>query len=531
MIACRATRRAWAMILPMALALPLALAACRTHGDRSRQSSSQSGAGVSQPLRVVAPHFTKLSLDRIHGGFATEHPGVEIEFETARVNTLCAELASGSPSGDVLFMVDGPEMRMVEESGRIDSARRRAYGHLNVVVVAPKGNPKGIHTIQDLARCNVGKLALPNPETDATGEALVCALQAAGIWDAVRPKAQILESPHVSCDLVERGEADAGVTYSPCVLFGHSKEKLCIAAFLPKGTSKPLDVFAAPFADTNHPLVGSYMDYLLSHDSQRIVGSVGFVPAKVPPPARAERSLVVPCGAGLQPAMDPIGELYYQRTGTRVDFSYAGAGMLLADLAFSRRGDLYIPGESFYVDLAKDRGFIDAERPVVYFLPVIIVQEGNPRNIRGLHDLARPGLRVALGDPEALAVGPVTQRILERAELLGAVERNVSMKAGCIPELANAVSMRTADAGIVWDAVARQHDKHVDIVPILADYNEVAEVLVTTLTCSKQPDEARRLMEFIASDEAAALFHRYGFNTERPEGVRPAPHLPPKKRG
>ena len=97
------------------------------------------------------------------------------------------------------------------------------------------------------------------------------------------------------------------------------------------------------------------------------------------------------------------------------------------------------------------------------------------------------------------------------------------MQAGCIPELANAVSMRTVDAGIVWDAVAAQHAKNADAVPIEPRYNEVAEVLVTTLSCSKQPDEARKLMEFIASEEAAAIFHKHGFKTERPEGVRAAP--------
>ena len=38
-------------------------------------------------------------------------------------------------------------------------------------------------------------------------------------------------------------------------------------------------------------------------------------------PADAKISLEVPCGAGLQPAMDEIGQVYFQRTGVRVDFS------------------------------------------------------------------------------------------------------------------------------------------------------------------------------------------------------------------
>ena len=190
-----------------------------------------------------------------------------------------------------------------------------------------------------------------------------------------------------------------------------------------------------------------------------------------------------------------------------------------------------MPGESFYVDMAAERGFVAERKPVVYFLPVIIVQEGNPKAITGLSDLARPGLKVAIGDPEALAVGPVTQRILNRAGINEAVSRNVTMKAGCIPELANAVSMRTADAAIVWDAVAAQHQKHVDSIAIEADYNEVAQVVLATLTCSKKPEEAKRFLDFVASAEAAAIFRAKGFLTSRPEGLKVTPQEAPGKTG
>ncbi|MBN1458604.1 MAG: molybdate ABC transporter substrate-binding protein, partial [Armatimonadetes bacterium] len=383
--------------------------------------------------------------------------------------------------------------------------------------------PKKIQSIWDLTRSDIDKVAIPNPDRDSTGEAFRQAATAAGIWDKIKHKLIIEESPHAACTVCENGKADAGVTYSPCVLFGHSESTLCLAAFLPDGLYEPAAMAAAPFATSHHPLTEEYLDYLVGPTAQVIVGRVGFEPVKGPSPADAKTVLLVPCGAGLQPAMDEIADIYFHRTGIRVDFSYAGAGMLLATLNSTRRGDLYIPGESFYVDLARDRSFIADEKPVVYFLPVITVQKGNPERIRSLQDLTRPGLRVAIGDPEALAVGPVTQRILSRAGVKAGVQKNVTMQAGCIPELANAVSMKTVDAGIVWDAVAAQHAKNVDAVGIEPQYNEVAEVLVTTLTCSKQPEEARKLMDFITSEEAAAVFHKHGFNTEPPKGVRPAP--------
>lgn len=486
-------------------------------------TSSAADLAEHGSLVVVTPHVAKRALEPINKEFIATHPGAKIEFKAAMVDEMVDALEAEGGSGDVLVMMDGPEMRILEEAGVLDVERKRVWGTCPVVLVAPEGNPKKIRSIWDLTRSDIGRVAIPDPDRDSTGAAFRQAAIGAEVWETIQEKLIIEESPHEACLVCENGGADAAVTYSPCVLFGHSESTLCLAAFLPDGLYEPAVMAAAPFADATHPLIKDYVDYLVAPSAQVIVGRVGFEPVNGPSPADAETVLLVPCGAGLQPAMDEIADIYFHRTGRRVDFSYAGAGMLLATLNSTRRGDLYIPGESFYVDLARERGFIADEKPVAYFLPVITVQEGNPEGIHSLHDLTRPGLRVAIGDPEALAVGPVTQRILTRAGVKDAVQRNVTMQAGCIPELANAVSMKTVDAGIVWDAVAAQHAKNVDAVGIEPQYNEVAEVLVTTLTCSKQPEEARKLMDFITSEEAAAVFHKHGFNTEPPEGVRPAP--------
>jgi ABC-type molybdate transport system substrate-binding protein len=97
------------------------------------------------------------------------------------------------------------------------------------------------------------------------------------------------------------------------------------------------------------------------------------------------------------------------------------------------------------------------------------------------------------------------------------------MKAACVPELANALATHSADAGIIWDVMAIQNAKHVDALAIESQYNEASEVLVSRLTCSKQPEEAGKFMAFLTSKEAIAIFHEHGYATERPAGIRLAP--------
>ena len=65
--------------------------------------------------------------------------------------------------------------------------------------------------------------------------------------------------------------------------------------------------------------------------------------------ARVPKSLLVHCGAGIKPPMDELGDLFYEKHGVKVEYSYKGSGCLLADIALSRRGDLYMPGEIFYM--------------------------------------------------------------------------------------------------------------------------------------------------------------------------------------
>jgi len=236
--------------------------------------------------------------------------------------------------------------------------------------------------------------------------------------------------------------------------------------------------------------------------------------------AEAKRTLYVSCGGGLKPVMDDLGNIYFDHTGVCVDFAYAGPGPMHADLINTRRGDLYIPGGAYYVDLARPYGLIAANKPVCYMTPVLAVRKGNPAHVTGLKDLARPGLRVALGDPKAIVIGPISERILQRAGLAKAVAPNICMRGSCMSEVTNTLLTRTADAAIIWDNNAFEDRKQVDAVPIDPEYNEVSEVPVARLTCSKQPEEAKKLMAFLASEEAAAIFHKHGYATKRPAGIR-----------
>ncbi len=484
------------------------------------KASAARAAGAD--MAVVAPQLFERALTDIHTEFQQGHPAVRLSLQTSIVDELISARASTPLSGDVVVVMDGPELAAMRGRDPALAGEPAHVANVAVIVAVPRGNPLKLKALKDLARPDVKHIAVADPDRDSSGQAFREALRQAGLWEKLQPKLRLAASPHVSCQAVEKGQAEAAVTYAPCVLFGHSQSTLGIGLFLPRDTVPLVKVMAVARGSGSEP-ARAYLDYLRQERAQALWAKYGFEPVAAKPAGESEVSLLVPCGAALQPAMDVIAETYYRRTGVRVDFAYAGAQMLLGQLAYSRRGDLYMPGEAFWVDQAAKRGLVKETRTVCWFLPVIMVPEGNPKNIRTVQDMAKPGVRVGIGHPTALAIGPVTRRIMQRAGVWEAVQKNVIMQAGCIPELANAVAMKAADAGILWDACAEMVEEHVDIVKIDPELNEVAEVTLATLTVSQHPEEARKFMEFVASEEAAAIFEERGFRTERPQGVRLAP--------
>lgn len=106
-------------------------------------------------------------------------------------------------------------------------------------------------------------------------------------------------------------------------------------------------------------------------------------------------ALMLYCGAGIRPPVAEAVEEFARLHGVRVESAYAGSEVLLGQMKLSGRGDLYMPGDSYYVEQAEQAGLIASTRPVCCLVPVILVQKGNPKRPHA----ARPGAARSGGGP------------------------------------------------------------------------------------------------------------------------------------
>ena len=236
--------------------------------------------------------------------------------------------------------------------------------------------------------------------------------------------------------------------------------------------------------------------------------------------ARPEKApLLLFCGAGLRTAVTPILAAYEAEQGRVVHPTYAGSGHLMGQIAAMGKGDLFMPGEDFYVEEAIRRGLADGatRRTVAWFVPVLFTAKGNPHAIRSLADLTRPGLRVGLGDERACAVGRQSIALLAlNGVLADAVADNTVYKSGTVDELAVAVKLGQVDVAIVWDATARHFENDGTIVPIPPELNLPAPITAVVLRSSADPAAAARLIDFMTGKAARRLFEAHHYRTTPP---------------
>ena len=254
----------------------------------------------------------------------------------------------------------------------------------------------------------------------------------------------------------------------------------------------------------------------LARVSWRVVAAAGLALVACLGCGKERKVLLFHAGVGQRSSLNEIKELFCQRhPEVEVNFAYKGSGYFIADITRSHEGDLYLPGEEFYMLQAVERGFIadyDPRRDIAaYFITVIITPRGNPKNIRKVEDFARPGVRVGLGNPKACAIGIWHEKTFKRAGIWEAVRKNAVMQAKCIPELGNATQHKLIDGTIVWATTAVLYLRDVEIIPLEPKYRGVVRLPVAILKFAKHPREAQMLKDLILSDEGKEIFLSHAY--------------------
>ena len=164
------------------------------------------------------------------------------------------------------------------------------------------------------------------------------------------------------------------------------------------------------------------------------------------------KEISVFAGSASKPALDEAADVFGKQTGVKVYLTYGGSGTVLSQMELSKTGDLYIPGSPDYLVKAESKKITDptTTKIVAYLIPAINVQSGNPKNIQSLSDLAKPGIKVGIGNPTTVCVGLYAIEILDKNQLLADVYKNIITQASSCDNTATLISLKSVDAVMGW---------------------------------------------------------------------------------
>lgn len=229
------------------------------------------------------------------------------------------------------------------------------------------------------------------------------------------------------------------------------------------------------------------------------------------------RSLLVYAGAASKPPAEAAARAFEEQTGIRVNLLFGGSGYVLSQMKLARRGDLYFPGSSDYMEKAKREGLVlpETERIIVYLAPAINVQAGNPKQILQLADLTRPGLRIAIANPEGVCVGAYAVEIIEKNFTAGqkrAFRDNLVNYTGSCSKTASALSLKAVDVVIGWRVFQYWDPQRIESIPLAAsEVSRVGYIPIAVSRFSQQPEQARQFIDFLLSPAGQEIFSRYRY--------------------
>ncbi len=249
-------------------------------------------------------------------------------------------------------------------------------------------------------------------------------------------------------------------------------------------------------------------------------------PAGGQPAARKKaQPLLIYVAASNKSVIEAIRRDYEREFQVPLEIQYGPSQTLLASLAVTGTGDLYLPADESYLIIARERLLIADEYPLARMNAVLAVAKGNPLQIKTWDDLLKPAVRIAQADPEAAAIGKLVKASLAERGLWDPLHERTTVYKTTVTEVANDVKIGSVDAGIVYDAVLYDYDTLEAVrLPELAPVQ--AKVAIAVLKASAQPRQARHFARYAAaSDKGLKHYRERGFQPVKGEPWAEVPEL------
>lgn len=223
--------------------------------------------------------------------------------------------------------------------------------------------------------------------------------------------------------------------------------------------------------------------------------------------------VTVSAAASLTNAFREIAPLFEAaHPGTKLHLNFGASGALLAQIAKGAPADVFASADQETMNQAQAQGLVQAaqRRNVVSNALVVIVPATAARLPTALGDLNEAGFaRIAIGLPASVPVGRYTKRVLEAAQLWGAIEPKM-IGANNVRQALDYVARAEVDAGFVYATDAALMADKVKVA-FAVPTSEPILYPVAVLAGAPNRAEGAAFVDFLFTPPAQAVLAKFGF--------------------
>ncbi len=201
-----------------------------------------------------------------------------------------------------------------------------------------------------------------------------------------------------------------------------------------------------------------------------------------------------------------------------------GGSITIGNMRITLKPDVYTAGKSRIDQMPQ---YFSKTQLYAYNRLALMVQKGNPKNVKGLKDLGRSDVRVSMPNPEWEGIGKRIEEAYVKAggETLrkAVMETKVKDSTTYLTQIHHRqtpmrIMYNQSDAAPVWysEACYQQMIGHpTELIEIPASENIAATYVAGQLKNAPHLQAAKDFMGFLVSAEAKAIYRKYGFTTDK----------------
>ena len=233
-----------------------------------------------------------------------------------------------------------------------------------------------------------------------------------------------------------------------------------------------------------------------------------------------QKSIEAFVGSASKPATEEAAKAFEDATGIAVHLHFGGSGKMLSQMLLAERGDLYFPGSSDFMEKAKRKEAVldDTETRVVYLVPAINVQRGNPKGIEGLKDLSKEGLRIGIARPDTVCVGLYAVEVLQHANLLDEAMEQIVTNAESCAKTAQLVALEQVDAVLGWRVFQYWNPKKIETILLKKEQvPRLGYIPIAVSSYSEKVELAKKFIAFLTSPKGKKIYRKWHYLASQEE--------------